>query len=191
MLTVIKYASCPYCGSIHPVLTLGLLTSKVDPHPTIRRFGREMPNPRFKATHLTNPIRCPECNREYYIAVGVEAGYFPEEIRRVHVEILRGDDEITRELVNWPHMGLVDPMVIEYMRRRAYIYEDIDHYEEYNPGLLEAAFADNTDTVQVPREPSTPVSSTRPPPREILLDRGWGRYISMLRRRPHGLRRVV
>ncbi len=131
---VIKSISCPYCGSTYPVITLGALRRSVEKK--MYQDGNKFEaNPEFKYTHLSNPIECPVCKRKYMVFVGVEYNRDHTELRGIHVKIAKLEDPLVKENIRWPHGGLVAKKVIEFNPPgQALLYDDIDHYMDYNEG---------------------------------------------------------
>ncbi len=133
---VVRHISCPYCGNVFSIMTLGSLRHKVDPEPEVPdgRGGR-IANPEFGETHLANPITCPSCGRNFIAFVGVEFDEWSRSIKDVHVKLMKPDDPVARKLARWPHIGLVDPTVVEYRPFELSVYQNLDHFQEYNEDM--------------------------------------------------------
>ena len=137
---IIRHVSCPYCGRVFSIMTLGALRPRVDPNPIIYDGkGTPQPNPMFRETHIGNPIRCPACGRQFIAFVGVEYDDSSRSVRNVHVRISGDDEAYAKELMRWPHRGLVDPMVIEYRPFQILLYKNMEHFLEYNEGDVNIA----------------------------------------------------
>ncbi|MEB2835906.1 MAG: hypothetical protein GSR80_000757 [Desulfurococcales archaeon] len=124
---LVDKVSCPHCGSFYMAMTLGPLRRRVDRRPFLEAGGKRIPNPAFRDTHLANPVKCPSCGRTFYIFVGVEYGRAG--IRAVDVRPLPDEDEY-KELVRWPHSGLVARQAIHYTPFRAAVYDSLRDLEE-------------------------------------------------------------
>ncbi len=123
-------------GGFSPILTLGPLRKRVETEKyLLDSTGREHPNPHYKMTHLGNPIKCPYCQRDFVVFVGVEYDDWTRSVKDVHVDVARLEEPNVRELVRWPHVGLVDPMVVEFKPSEATIYANFEHYQEYNDDI--------------------------------------------------------
>lgn len=135
VVVIIRHLTCPYCSAIQGAMTLGLVTNRVDSN----MYGPYGPglggfNPRFRETHLSNPLRCSVCGKLFYAFVGVEYDESYRKFTKVDVQIVRGDVRGIEHLLNWPHRGLVMKEVIEYSPFKARVYDSLDHFEEYNQG---------------------------------------------------------
>jgi hypothetical protein len=169
---IIKYVACPYCNTVFTAMTLASLRPYIDTTPYITKNGRELPNPRFKETHLANPINCPEQDHKFWVFVGVKYGSTISDIREVHILVSRNEDPIVSDLARWPHKGLVDPTVIEYSPSATYLYRSIEHYEQYNQGMEEMV-APETGSLSIAPPAVNPYSQqSLQDPIRIDLDQG-------------------
>ena len=97
------------------------------------------PNPGFRETHLSNPLKCRYCGKKFYVFAGVE--YEIEEgrpqVRDIDIAVAREGTPGLRGLFNWPHKGLVMREVLEYTPHRVRVFESLDALERYYGGKLD------------------------------------------------------
>ena len=125
---LVDKVSCPYCGSFYRVMALGPLRRRVDRRPFLESGGRRVPNPAFRESHLANPVKCPSCGRVFRVFVGVEYDR-KRGLRSVDVKPMAESEEV-KELVRWPHAGVVTRYAIHYTPFRAAVYESLRDLEE-------------------------------------------------------------
>ena len=132
-IVVVRHLTCPYCSTIQSAMVLGLASERIEKEMFLDDNRRRV-NPGFRETHLSNPLRCINCGREFYAFVGIR--YSLEDgdvrIRDIDVVVKRTDEPGVKALLNWPHKGLVMREVIEYSPFRARIYESLDHFYRHN-----------------------------------------------------------
>ncbi len=173
MIVAIRHVACPYCNSIYGVLALAPVRERVDTRMTVFDGRGEAPNPDFRNTHLANPVTCPVCGRNYRILAGVERRGLAGSIRSVHISVVKPDQPFVDEVSRWPHQGLVAREVLEYSPGRALLYDDLQHFEEYNKELglddiKAASLPSGVPQIHAAQEADLP----RRPPQVIDLDKG-------------------
>ncbi len=151
---ILRHITCPYCSSIYGALTLGKVAKRIDKSMFMYNGGKREANPRFRETHLANPIKCPDCGREFIVFVGVEYDYRFGEVRDIDVKIALPDDPIIKALSEWPHRGLVMRNVLEYTPYTVRVYESMEHFEQYNGEASDIAAASLENIVSSPQRPN-------------------------------------
>ncbi len=144
---VLRHITCPYCSSIFGVMTLGKVSFKLDKRMVIESGGRTHPNPRFRESHLANPIRCPDCGREFVVFVGVQYDFERGSVEDLDVKIALPDDPFVRQVSVWPHKGLVMTQVLEFSPFTVKIYDSMEHFEQYNKDRLSDIAAASLDAM--------------------------------------------
>ena len=134
VIVVLRHITCPHCSAILGAKTMGLVVDRVDRQMYVEDVVGRRPNPGFRETHLSNPLKCPVCGGEFYAFVGVEYDRGRNSLKGIDVRIVPSDEDVVEDLRHWPHRGLVMRHVIEYTPFKALVFENQQHFEEYYQG---------------------------------------------------------